>query len=607
MTASFDPVTLEVVQSALAAIADETALVVMRSAYSNIVRDSMDYSTAVCDHLGRTVAQGLTNPVHLGSFPHAMRNLVEGHGATAREGDVFIFNDPYGAGGMHLPDFYVVKPIFVDQRLEGYIATLAHQTDVGGIAPGGMGVYAKEIYQEGLRIPVLRLYEAGVCNQAILSLIERNSRMPASVLGDIRAQIAACAKGQDSLVALIERYGAEAFRGYADALQDYSERVIRAEIRALPDGSFSFEDYLDGLGEDPEPIRFRVEVTIEDDHVHIDWSGSSGQVKAAINGPLPTTHAMSYLAVRCAIGAQMPNTEGYMRAVSVHAEPGSIVNPLEPAACGARGIICFRMFDALMGAFAKILPDRIPAANEGGSSAPHIAGRDRDNRPFLVSGGLMGCWGGSAAGDGQEGISNPAANLGNAPIELLESRQPVEITRYAFVPNSGGPGRHRGGVALMRGYRLLADEAVLVMRSDRRAITPYGLARGCSGTPSWNVLNPGPRQRLLPVCPMESVAMCKGDEFLHIQAGAGGFGDPLERDPAAVLDDVLDELISQRYAEEVYGVVIRDGAVDPEGTGRARARLGASGSHLSVYRDHFHAAVGIRPAAPAERSATAGR
>jgi len=593
MSQSIDPITLEVIQNALGSIADELALVIMRSAYSNIVRDSMDYSTAVCDHQGMTIAQGLTTPVHLGSFPDAMKALIACHGGDMADGDVFIFNDPYGAGGMHLPDFYIVRPVFIDGTVEGYVATLAHQCDVGGIAAGGMAVFAAEIYQEGLRIPILRLLEAGRPNQAIFDLIARNSRQPTQVLGDIRAQMAACANGARGFAALVARYGAASFRAYTAALHDHAERLIRAEILALPDGEYHFEDFLDGLGLHPTPIRFKTTLIIQGDHIHIDWTGTSAQVKAAINGPMPTTRAMAYLGVRCAIGAAIPNCEGYMRAITVTAPLGSIVNPREPAACGARGVICFRMFDAILGAFAQVVPGRIPGANEGGSSAPHIAGRTADDRPFLISGGLMGAWGGSAARDGQEGISNPGANLGNTPIELLEARLPVEVTCYAFVPNSGGPGRHRGGVALMRGYRLLAPEGALIMRSDRRSILPYGLAGGLPGTPSWNVINPGAGQRLLPVCPMESFVMVQGDEFLHIQAGAGGHGDRLQRPPEMVLADVTAELITVEYAADVYGVVIVDGAVDLYASLRLRAVLAAELQAGRSYLEHFGETVGI--------------
>ena len=593
MSRSFDPITLDVIQNALGSIADELALVIMRSAYSNIVRDAMDFSTAVCDHEGRTVAQGLTTPVHLGSFPDAMRALVAQFEGRMSEGDIFVFNDPYGAGGMHLPDFYVVKPVFVDGRIEGYIATLAHQCDVGGLAPGGMAVFATEIYQEGLRIPILKLHDRGRPNDDLLQLIAKNTRQPVEVLGDLRAQVAACGNGEKGLRQLIERYGADTFRRYTAELHDYAERLIRAEIRALPDGTYEFEDFLDGVGENPEPIRFKCAVTVAGEQIVVDWEGTSPQVRAAINGPMPTTHAMAYLAVRCAIGAPIPNCEGYMRAISVKAPKGSIVNPNEPAACGARGVICFRMYDAMLGAFSQILPDRIPAANEGGSSAPHIAGRTRDNKPFLISGGLMGCWGGSAARDGQEGISNPAANLGNAPIELVESRLPVEITCYAFVENSGGPGKHRGGMALMRGYRLLEEEAELVMRSDRRAVLPYGLFGGQPGTPSWNFINPGPDQKVLPVCPSHSVPMRKDDVFLHIQAGAGGFGDPLARSTDKVLVDLRNELITADYAYDVYGVVVSNGAVDEPATRARRAELAAGViSPGSTYLDHFARSTG---------------
>ena len=590
---SIDPITLEVVHNALSSIADELALVIMRAAYSNIVRDSMDYSTAVCDFSGKTISQGLTNPVHLGSFPHAMKNLVYQQRDNMNKGDIFIFNDPYGSGGMHLPDFYIIKPIFINGAIEGYTATLAHQTDVGGIAPGGMGVFSKEIYQEGLRLPILKLYENDEPNEAIFEIIQKNTRMPKSVLGDIKSQVAACYTGEKAFIELFEMYGRKKFRMITEEIHNYAERIIRNNISKLPNGNYKFEDYLDGLGENPEPIKFAVNLNIKKDNITVDWTGTSPQVKAAINGPLPTTHAMSYLGVRCALAVKMPNCEGYMRAISVKAPKGSIVNPNEPAACGARGIICFRMFDTILGAFSKILPDRIPAANEGGSSAPHISGRDKNNKPFLASGGLMGCWGGSSFSDGFEGISNPAANLSNTPIEVLESQQPVQITKYAFVKNSGGPGKNRGGMALVRGYRLLETEAELVMRSDRRSITPYGLKGGLPGTPSWNIIRSGNKKILLPVCPMSAIKMVKNDEFIHIQAGGGGFGNPLQRNPKKVLNDFLNDLIDKDYAEQVYGVIISKNKVDQNETILKRKILKKDNNYKFSHFKLFHKSIGI--------------
>ena len=589
-----DPITLEVVQNALSSIADELALVIMKSAYSNIVRDSMDYSTAICDYKGRTIAQGLTNPVHLGSFPHAMRSLISQQHHNMNDGDIFVFNDPYGSGGMHLPDFYIVKPVFVKNKIEGYTATLAHQTDVGGIAPGGMGVFSQEIYQEGLRLPVLKLVEKGKANYSIFEIIKKNTRMPTSVLGDINSQISACRTGEKAFKELLKIHGNIKFRLICEEIHNYAERIIRSHIKKLPNGKYTFEDYLDGVGEFPKPIKFSVTVHIKKDSVTVDWNGTSEQVKAAINGPLPTTHAMSYLGVRCAINAKMPNCEGYMRAISVIAPKGSIVNPNEPAACGARGIICFRMFDTVLGAFSKILPNIIPAANEGGSSAPHISGRDKFNKPFLASGGLMGCWGGSAFGDGYEGISNPAANLSSTPIEILESQQPVEITKYAFVKNSGGPGKNRGGMALERGYKLLEQEAELVMRSDRRSITPYGLNEGLNGTPSWNILyKNNNNKQILPVCPMSPIKMVKNDVFVHIQAGAGGYGSPLKRKPQNVLEDYLNELIDKNYAKLVYGVIIKNNIVCENETKKERKKLLNNKNYIHAYLKIFHNTIKI--------------
>ena len=590
---TIDSVTLEVIKNALTSVADELALIIMRTAFSNIVRDAFDFSTSVCDHEGKVVAQSLTNPNHLGAFPDAMGALIDKYHSNTKEGDVFLFNEPYGAGGVHLPDFYVVKPVFVNGQLEGYVVTLAHQCDVGGIAPGGMAVYATDIFQEGLRLPILKLYEGGRPNTAIFDIIEQNVRLPSWVLGDIGSQIAACSKAEQTMSELIGRYGADEFRRYTNALHDYAEKVMRAEISEMPDGTYHYHDFIDGLGENPEPICLKTTLMIEGGHISIDWEGTSPQVKAAINGPMPATRSASYTAVRLAVSAPIPNCEGFMRAITVTAPEGSIVNPREPAACGARGILMFRMVDTLLGAFAQALPLKIPAATEGGSHNPHIAGRHQDNQPFHISGGLLGSWGGSYRRDGLDGVSNYAANLGNAPIELLEANEPVEITQYALVQNSGGPGRSRGGLALMRGYRLLADEAVLIIRTDRRKHRPYGLSEGLAGTPSWNILNRPNDQLLLPQCPMESTPMVRNDEFLHVHAGGGGFGNPLERNVDSVLEDVRDEYFTVAYAKDVYGVVIDDDALDLGATKDLRNQLLSSPRDDSSYLQHFYDTIAL--------------
>ena len=339
------------VKNALASTADEMALVIMRSAYSPVVRDTMDYSTALCDRNGRVVAQGLTLAVQLGTFPTVMGYVLEEFGSSAQPGDVYIANDPYGCGGQHLPDLYVIKPIFVEGELEGYAATMAHHSDVGGIAPGSIAVHATEIYQEGLRIPLSKLYDGGVENTTLFRLLEANTRQPMHVLGDLRAQLAACRVGERGLTALLERYGAEA-HAYMDELQRVAERMMRAELALLPDGVHTFTDYIDGVGDDPVPIPICVRVEIAGDEVLIGFEGTSPQVDASVNCPVGMVRAACYCAIRGIVGGEIPNCEGYMTPIRIDAPAGTVVNPVLPAACGARGVIGYRVYDALMGALA---------------------------------------------------------------------------------------------------------------------------------------------------------------------------------------------------------------------------------------------------------------
>ncbi|MBI3977619.1 MAG: hydantoinase B/oxoprolinase family protein [Chloroflexi bacterium] len=576
MAGTIDPITFEVIRSAMDSIADQMAIALTRSAYSGIVRDSLDYSTAFCDRYGRMVAQGLTTPLHLGSFPDAMRNVVARYGGRMRPGDIYILNDPYGSGGMHLPDIYVVKPIFVEGAVEAYATTLAHHTDVGGIVPGSNSIHSTEIYQEGLRIPLMKLSDGGEPNETLLKLIEANVRVPVMVLGDLRAQVAACNTAEQAFLEIVGRYGVPTMREHLEEMLDHGERIARAAIAALPDGVYEFTDYIDGLGEDPEPIVFRVAVTIAGDSLTVDWSGTSPQVKGGINAPMPFAKSATYVGIRGVIRQNLPNSEGYMRPIKVVAPLGTIVNPVLPGACGARGITGFRMIDTVLGALAQAIPDRIPAACEGGASIPSIGGY-QDGKPFVYVETLLGTWGARPNRDGAEGISNLGANQSNQPVELVEAEQPLEIRGYGLVPDSGGAGKYRGGLALYREYRLLADEAILTVRSDRRAHPPYGLQAGAAGTPSWNIVNPGSGQRILPTLALEAVQLRRGDVFRHVMAGGGGCGNPLDRDPHLVLEDVLDEKLTVEYARRVYGVVVDPTTLtlDPVATERVREELWA--------------------------------
>jgi N-methylhydantoinase B len=571
----FDPITFEVIKNALAATADEMALIVMRSAYSPVVRDTMDYSTALCDRDGKLIAQGLTLAVQLGSFPDSMHILMADHAATARPGDVYIYNDPYGAGGQHLPDFYIVKPIFHDGAIEGWACTMAHHCDVGGIAPGSIAIHATEVLQEGLCLPIVKLYEAGRPNDMLFAILAKNTRMPVQLLGDIRAQLAACTVGEKGYLDLLRRYGRDPLRSYLEALHDQAEQAMRSIIASIPDGSYTFEDWVDGVGEDPQPLRIAVNVTVAGDGISIDFTGTSKQVPAAINCPVAMVNSSTYCAIRCLTNLEIPNCEGYMRPVKIHAPLGTVLNPEHPAACGARGVMGYRVFDAIMGALSDVIPERTIAASEGGPTLFAIGGRHGD-RPFVLTEVMVGTWGARAALDGVEGISNPAANLSNNPVELIEAELPLEIVQYSFVEDSGGPGKQRGGLAFRREYRLLSDEAVCTLRSDRRDHRPYGIAGAEAGGSSTNVMNPGTaRETLLPTMPMAAIPLRKGDVIRHTSAGGGGFGPAFERDPALVLEDVLDGKVSLGAAAQRYGVVVDPASrmVDAKRTGERRRQM----------------------------------
>jgi N-methylhydantoinase B len=355
------------------------------------------------------------------------------------------------------------------------------------------------------------------------------------------------------------------------AIMDQAERLMREFIGGMPDGEYRFADWIDGIGEDPEPLKIVVCVTVRGDEIEVDFTGTSAQVPAAINCPIAMARSSTYCAIRCITSPDIPNCEGYMRPVHFRAPEGTILNPVLPAACAARGVMGYRVFDAIMGALAQVAPERVIAAGEGGPTLFSVGGYHQ-GKPFVLTEVMVGTWGARARKDGVEGISNPAANLSNQPVELIEAELPLEVVRYGLVQDSGGAGTQRGGLAFVREFRLTAEEAVFTARADRREHAPYGFSGGGAGAGSRNVLIAAGRERALPTMPMEAIKWRAGDVFRHVSAGGGGYGNPRERDPAQVLADVLDDKVSLAAAREIYGVVIRGGAVDESATLQLRAR-----------------------------------
>ena len=557
MNTELDPILLEVLRNAFESAADQMALILMRTAHSPIVRDAMDFSTAICDASGQNLAQGLTTPMHLGSFYDAMRHLIRQYQGRIHPGDVFIANDPYLASGQHLPDIYVVKPVFLGERLCGWAATIAHHVDVGGIVPGSNSLAATEIHQEGLRLPFLKLVERGIENQTLLDIIAANVRVPDQVLGDIHAQQSACIAGEREFGALLQRYGAEALSNYGEALQDYSEKLARAAISRIPDGRYRFSDHIDGLGDDPKPVEFQVLVSVQGDELTVDWTGTSAQVKGGINTPLSFCKSNVYAALRSIMPTGVPNCHGYTRHIHVIAPEGTVLNARYPAPCGARGITGYRIVDCIFGALAQAVPELVAADGAGGSTLPSFSGWHGGKR-FVFSECVMGTWGATSQHDGQEGVPHMASNQANVPVEMIESDYPIRIEQYGFAPDSGGPGKYRGGLGVVREYRILADDVYFGVRSDKSVHAPHGLFGGQEGAVALNLLRtPGGEQQLPPM-PMRPITLASGDVYRHVMAGGGGYGDPFERDPESVRADLLDGKVSREHALAAYGVVFKD-------------------------------------------------
>jgi len=551
-----DPIRTELLKNALGAIADEMAATVMRTARSSVVKEAMDFSTGLLDPDGELIAQGLCLPLHMGSFPPAIEGVLREFAGGLQPGDIYVLNDPYVGGGTHLPDIYVFQPIFWEQRLLGFAAAIVHVPDIGGRVPGGNASDSTEIFQEGLRIPPLKLFDRGVANQTLFKMLRINVRVPDKVIGDVMATIAACRRGEAGLMDLARRYGADRLKSNMKQLLDYAEELTRAELAALPDGEWDFEDFLDDDGFDRTPIRIYVKLSKSGGQLTADFRGTSKQVRGAINTTYPYVNSCVYAVVRCVLDPSIPNNAGFMRPISVILESGSLLNCLPPAPVAARGVTAMRVADTMWGALSKMLPRKVFACGVGADLAVTIAGYWPDGRPFVHLEFLYGNWGGGSNSDGIDAASSLVTNYSNTPVEVLESEHPIRIDRYGYRPDSGGPGQHRGGLGTIRDYRLVdVDEAVLQVRIDRQTFPPYGLYGGRPGAFAESILDQGTdAERALQG--KFTTSLRSGQTFHAALAGGGGWGPPTERDPEAVLSDVLNEKVSSEAGSRDYGVVI---------------------------------------------------
>ena len=519
---TLDAIGLEVFNHRLSAIAEEMGVILCRSAFSPNIKERRDYSCAVFDATGALAAQAAHIPVHLGSTPLAVRAAIERR--PMAPGDVVILNDPY-AGGTHLPDVTAVAPVHVGRRLVGFVANRAHHADIGGMSPGSMPL-ASEIYQEGFRLPPVRLVRGGAINADVLDLFLANTRVAEERRGDLLAQVAALHGGATRLRELVGRAGVAATQRAMRALQDYSERLTRAALAELPAGTYRAVDHMDDDGLGTERPRIAVAVRVARGRAHVDFAGTAAQVRGGINANFAVTLAAVYYVFRALARAPIPPNAGFMRAISVTAPAATLVNAAFPAAVAGGNVeTSQRIVDVLLRALARALPRRIPAASCGTMNNVAFGGtRDAAGtgaQQFSYYETLAGGAGAGPSSDGASAVHTHMTNTMNTPIEALEAELPVRVIRYAIRPHSGGRGRHRGGDGVIREVEFLAP-AQLTLLTERRRLRPYGLAGGQPGQLGLNRLMRGARSEKLPG--KVSLAVRAGDRLRILTPGGGGWG-----------------------------------------------------------------------------------
>jgi len=520
-----DPVELAIFQSAAHSIAEEMGAALRRTALSPNIKERRDYSCAVFDGHGRVIAMGDHMPVHLGSMPMSVQAAIAA--IDFAPGDIAILNDPY-AGGTHLPDITMVLPVFLPDRPQAafYVSNRAHHADVGGRFAGSMGP-ATEIFQEGIRIPPVRIVRGGVVDRETLDLILLNVRTPREREGDLDAQIGACRVGEERILQVVAKFGVGKLEELVEDLLDYSERLVRAELRTMPAGEFTAEDWLDNDGATDTPLRICVRLRFDPDSasVHIDFSGSSLQVAGSMNAVRAITLSSCFYVLRCLLNEDAPATEGILRPLTLEAPLGTIVNALPPApVAGGNVETSQRIVDVLLRALAKAIPARVPAASAGTMSNLTIGGIDpRTAEPFTYYETMAGGMGARPGIDGVSGVQTHMTNSLNTPIEALEYAYPFRVRRYAYRYGSGGDGQFRGGDGLIREIEMLTNAQVTLL-ADRRTFHPYGLQggkEGTSGVASVTSAEGGQEADLPGKC---SRQFAKGDILRIESPGGGGWG-----------------------------------------------------------------------------------
>ncbi|MBM3549151.1 MAG: hydantoinase B/oxoprolinase family protein [Alphaproteobacteria bacterium] len=550
-----DPITLEIIHNGLRSITDESFIALMKSAYSTNIKERRDHSCAVIDLSGRLIAQAENSlPIHLASMWGLMTAvLAKVKVDDMSEGDIFVANDPHVAGGTHLPDLNMAMPVFVDGKVMAFVCNIAHHADMGGMAPGSMAGGMREIYQEGLRIPVVRLFRKGEIVQDIFDLLLLNVRVPDERKGDYFAQVAACRLGERRLKEMAQRYGAPVLLEAFDEIITRTRQRMERAIGTIPEGTYRFADRMDDDGLGMIDIPIVLELTVGNGRIRADFTGSAPEVDGNINLKINGSGATVAYAIKALLDPDVPNNQGVLDVIDVSAPEGTVVNCAPPAATAARAHVCQRIVDCVIGALAPAIPDRAVAAANGANTTAVLSGIDPATRQrYVYLETLGGGFGGRATKDGKDGVQVHITNTSNLPVEAIEMEYPLRVESYGLIEDSGGAGKYRGGLGLRRVVRPVGHDAVFSGTGERFRFSPWGLFGGKDGQPG-RFQRREPDGSLIGLDNKPAEVMLTPKQAVVMETpGAGGYGDPAERAADLLKRDAESGKFSEKYLRGAY-------------------------------------------------------
>lgn len=551
-----DSVMLEVIGNTYMSIAEEMGAVLVKSAYSTNIKERRDCSCGIFNVRGETIAQAEHIPMHLGSLLGIVQDVLRVYPLdTIREGDMFLANDAYNGGGTHLPDISVASPVFWEGKLIAFVCNIAHHNDVGGRVPGSNAADSKSIYEEGIRIPPIKIFDQGKLNEDILRLILLNCRISNIRRGDLNAQFACNNKGIQRVQESCAHYGADMMLACMDELLNYSERKMRLAIRELPNGKAEFDDYLDSDGMGSGTVKLNVKVEIREEEIFLDFTDNPDQVAGATNLIESGLRACIYFCLKCIVDPTLPPNGGYYRAIKYVAKSGTVVCCKEPAAVAGRTDTAQRVCDLIFGAMAKLVPHRVMAGTNGAITAIVFSGSEPDSgKPYVYLETVGGGSGARFCGDGLDAVQVNMTNTSNLPIECMELEYPLMVDKYCLIQDSGGAGEYRGGMGIEKDIRILKGDCVFSVKADRQIVPPWGLYGGKEGMAGKIVINPDSDNPTVLNSKKSNVLLPEGTILSCRTPGSGGYGDPAKRDKAKIIHDIEQGFISKRSAMENYGL-----------------------------------------------------